>query len=308
MKFLKKLSIGLLTVVGLSAIADDTNWPTPSFPDCSFYSKVEEVIKCKEHGSDYLISYGAFYCEQFSAKSKVWAGKLKEWTLNTGQCLQEMLFDNRSKRLSPCEQMEEFAFDVHPICYKQYRICELSYADRIRVFNVVRWIDMVTRHSLVQLDNVVFACISDSISGEESASYQRLRDGTSDAELDTKKLAQQIIEEAPIEPDPRRKYFKLALSLLMFKSQESPAIELSQDYAELMAKTPANQSQWKLKHLEKCLAMSQAGKPADKICDPSWTQRLNVLKKTDPSASLQETLNETSLRAVLKQLQNRPPK
>jgi hypothetical protein len=89
---------------------------------------------------------------------KKWKGNLAKWASGTGQCLQEMIYDNRSKRIPSCPRLEDFAFDSHPICYKENDICNLSWNERISIFNIVEVMDLLTGKYLRQALNVLISC------------------------------------------------------------------------------------------------------------------------------------------------------
>lgn len=140
-------------------------WEKPSTNKCSFYESVENDLKClsKSPSSDYLINYGLHYCKIFQENKKLLSPKGQEWTEKTTKCLQEMLKDNRLERITPCNQLENFAFDAHPICYKQYRICDLNDDDKLQIINNVEFLDIVKLKSILQGMNVGINCLAELI-------------------------------------------------------------------------------------------------------------------------------------------------
>lgn len=195
------------------------SWIEPTFQSCQFYERAEESVHCKEKGSDYLLGYGKHFCEEFKRKLPEWKERvrLKEWTESVGICLQEMMYDNRKKRISPCNQLEEFAFDAHPVCYKQYGVCKLSTKDLLSILNVVKGVHMFTRRSMAQIDNVILACLDEWISPEEKATYDQVYLGTQNQPEETKRLALQIFELAPADTQSKRRiFFRSMLPDLMF--------------------------------------------------------------------------------------------
>ncbi len=202
---------------------DISEWPEADFKNCDYYQKVEKILKCAPQGHDYLINYGYFYCKEFKKESQRWSKEAQLWTQNTGQCLQEMIKDNKEKRIVPCGQMEEFAFDVHPVCYKQYKICDLRVGDIYNITTTVRRIDLLTRRSLSQMINVGLACFEKYFSVEESATFNRIAIVTRKYNLHDREKAVNVFQLAPRESfSARRSYFKYALSLLL-GTKKSPA-------------------------------------------------------------------------------------
>jgi hypothetical protein len=210
-----KIIVSLIIVFATSdCIA--SSWPMPKFEDCSFYPKVEKVLNCSGSGHDYLLSYGFHYCEEFRTRSKTWSPKGQAWTKDTMLCLQEMLKDNKDKRLSPCSQLKDFAFDAHPICYKQYKVCDLSLSDQLSIISTVRFLDYFTQQAVLQTLNVAVSCIGELISKEENATFKRMIEATASYSSDERRAASKVFDLAPTSSiADRRKYFKNALSLLI---------------------------------------------------------------------------------------------
>ena len=208
----------------------NTEWPKPDFQTCKFYEDAENNLNCGASGYTYLQNYGLHYCREFKIAAQGWSGSLRSWVEKTGLCLQEMIYDNRQKRLSPCKQMEEFAYDSHPICYKQYEICSLSAMDKIRIFNVVRLVDLVSRKALASTLNVIFKCLADIISDEEDVTIQRLNSDLADAPESTKRLGFKIIEGAPLDLQARKIYFSRAFPLLTFGVSASTRSDVSEEF------------------------------------------------------------------------------
>jgi hypothetical protein len=84
-------TLSILLSFGINA----TEWPLPNSKDCSYYQKIENILKCSPQGYNYLPNYGFYYCNEFKKSSKHWSFQAQKWTEGTGQCLQEMLKDNK---------------------------------------------------------------------------------------------------------------------------------------------------------------------------------------------------------------------
>lgn len=214
-----------------TSIAEE--WPEPDFKDCSYYQKVEKIMSCREKGSDYLFGYGFFYCNEFKRESQHWSRDAQNWVQNTGQCLQEMLSDNKKKRISPCAQMEEFAFDAHPVCYKQYKICDLKPFDIFNIAATVRGIDLITRKSLSQIINVGLSCFGQYFSSEETATFNRVFLASRNFSFQDRKTAALIFRMAPVDGFiPRQAYFQHALGLLIGSERAIAPREAVKIYSE----------------------------------------------------------------------------
>lgn len=183
---------------------------------CHFYLEMNQQIKCGGN-SNYLLNYGHKYCQQFLELelNKRSSKQLVTWISGTKICLQEMLKDNPNRYKGNCEQLKEFAYDVHPICYKQYGVCDLSSIELSRVAKVIVKNDFVTdfekskRATFMQSMNVLTSCMSASktISKSGEMFYNIfLRDKVSLA-VEGVMLATEIIDRAPDTLDKMEAYF-----------------------------------------------------------------------------------------------------
>jgi|GEM_PF-2603588 len=194
------------------SIVYSANWPQPEFETCEYYQKLDEQLGCSEKGFTYLRDYATVYCKKFKKRSLSWSFKEADWTKKTGICLQEMLRDNFPQRLPSCRQLEEFAFDTHPICYKQYGICDLPITSQFKILNTVRFVDFLNRRSLGQVLNVSLKCLQKMISPDEQILTQELNLVSHELKEDEKIRAAQILLMAPVTSDQHRKiYFSSAL-------------------------------------------------------------------------------------------------
>lgn len=123
--------------------------------------------------------------------------KIKDLARELGQCLQEMIYDNRVKRISSCSRLEDFAFDSHPICYKENDICNLSWSDRVDIFNVVELTDLISGKSLRQALNVLMSCageVSKKTSPYKKTTYNQLLEKCKSGKEEDRQLAVEIYE------------------------------------------------------------------------------------------------------------------
>ena len=157
-KSMKYLALFIVVVYSSVIIPDTQN------SRCSYYLEKEKEVNCIKSKYNYLIGYGSKYCNKFIQleRLKDSDSDLKKWIGNTLICLQEMIQDNK-KRIQPsCKQLESFAFDTHPICYKQYNICSLSIDNKWKIVRNVEITDYFSSKSLIQAINVGLSCLSES--------------------------------------------------------------------------------------------------------------------------------------------------
>lgn len=216
---------------------------------------------------------------------------------NTGQCLQEMIYDNRSKRISPCTQLEEFAFDVHPICYKQYNICALDASDIYNILSVVRAIDYATRKSLSQLVNVGLACLQQYVSSEEKAAHNRFEASTALYNRDQREEMKSFFLEAPNHNNERRAYYKRALQLMI--SLDSNSTEAMDAYIELYGKTERSNDD----DFFSCGQAMSIGKDVEQ-CNPELQKQLKGVKRENLKR-LNPIISPEKMKLILKSLRNR---
>lgn len=143
-------------------IAYSNEWQKPNYPSCDFYLEAEKVMNCRVTSPSYLLDYGYKYCEAYKKIANQFSQKGQIWLSQTGLCLQEMLYDNREKRFPTCQQLEDFAFDSHAICYKQYGICDLDFSDRYLLLDTIETTDLLSDKSFDQILNVTLTCLNKS--------------------------------------------------------------------------------------------------------------------------------------------------
>lgn len=265
----------ILSTFSSNATAGD--WPKPNFDDCNFYIEAEKTVQCKNRGSDYLTNYGFFYCNEFKKASKAWSKKAQDWTKDTGLCLQEMLFDNRIKRISPCPQLEEFAFDAHPVCYKQYKICDLTFEDIVSILDVVRGVDYLTRKSATQAINVGLACIQQYISAEESAAQNRFVASTKSFSQGQRVVAKEFFSLAPKRRADRSAYFREALSLMLYGGKVPESRIALDAYVSAYGQSKDQSDDSRFFDCTKALGMGTGSA----MCDPEFTAKMQTAKTSD---------------------------
>lgn len=279
------------------------DWPLPDFKNCDFYLKAEEIVKCGRDGSLYLKDYGYYYCNEFKRESKSWSNQARKWVEDTGQCLQEMIFDNKNKRISPCSQMEEFAFDAHPICYKQYKICDLSIDEKLKIMSVVRGIDYVTRRSISQVLNVGLACLQQYLSPEETAAKKRFEASTKNYNRQQREEVKIFFTMAPSSKSERIEYFRSALNLMLSESPEKMDRSLIGAYIESYGNTAQLQRATSDEAFFACgEAVSSSSDTT--ICSPSVVAKMKNLNKDDLK-SLSQVISPPKMKVILNRLKNR---
>lgn len=188
---------------------------------CDFYLKKDKVIKCSLE-NNYLKEYGLKYCERFTAleENKTSSVVLKQWISSTRTCLQEMIEINK-KRYSRdnCTQLKDFAFDVHPICYKQYGVCNLPPLDISKVAKLLIKNDFLTdfekekRATFMQVGNVLTSClaVNKTISVAGEIFYNLYLKSSITLSASAAAMAVEIIDRAPDAIDKMQDYFQKVL-------------------------------------------------------------------------------------------------
>lgn len=215
-----------------------------------------------------------------------------------------MLYDNRKKRLGPnCNQLEEFAFDAHPICYKQYGICKLSISDEYAIFDVVKLVHLVTRRSVAQIDNVILACIADWLSPEEKATYNQVFLGTESQPESTRRRAILLFEKAPTDSKERRRsYFKKLLPEVTFNSSSRTAVKATQEFLTQYKSNGTTASAEINPDAEDCLNVFAAKAARTAKCDPKVRRELEKLKQQDQTVTRQNHLSKERIDEILKRM------
>jgi len=262
--------IVLLLALPVVVLADENHQTvarTPSMESCDFYLDMEKELHCSEqsnNGSTYLTLYGHKYCARFRRMSGDWTGKPKEWVDRTGMCLQEMLADN-SKRIAPCSQMEEFAFDAHPICYKQYGFCELDAKYRDQIMDEVSAIDIIEqpRRTLTQVINVATKC---GFGKNMEVLFEHILHGANGFSQSDRTVVANVFLGAPKGTAKRSQYFNDVFPILVFGSNDSNAVSFSEYYPTLTGRNGDNSSAPASLRFDVCLASKIDAKDKEK-CD-----------------------------------------
>lgn len=203
--------------------------PSKSNDECKFYVDTDKKIRCPGD-SNYLLSYGYKYCSRFSelGSHKASSKELNTWISKTRICLQEMITENEKRHENRCDQLKEFAFDVHPICYKQYGVCSLGVLDLSKVAKVLVKNDFVTdfeqtkRASFMQMGNVLTSCLATSktISSAGELFYNLYLKSRVHLASETASWALEIIDLAPDTLDAMESYFSNVISDMKTKENQ----------------------------------------------------------------------------------------
>lgn len=229
------LSLYFVSTLAFSTECDSrVDWPVADFTTCDFYLEAENIMSCTNHGSNYLTNYGFKYCSEFKKRSQNWSQEAQAWTKSTGQCLQEMLRDNREARLSSCTQMESFAFDSHPICYKQYNFCKLPLIERFKVVSTVQMLDLLTLKSLTQGLNIAIGCIKPMISSKEMETYNQIKAASLHLSPETKEKISDVFTLAPLNIKKRKAYFIYAQGLVSRTLEASAQLKSTQSQGKYL--------------------------------------------------------------------------
>lgn len=210
---MRDITFILVFLFSINSFASDQN--------CDFYKSKNKEFQCS--GQDnYLLDYGLKYCERFTEleSNEKSSKELKGWISRTRLCLQEMIRDNEKRyKNEGCKQLKDFAFDVHPICYKQYGVCNLSLTDKSRVAKILVKNDFITdfekekRATFMQMGNVLTSCLaaSDTISSAGEVFYNLFLKSKVDITVIAVEYAVEIIDRAPDTIKEMQSYFEKVL-------------------------------------------------------------------------------------------------
>lgn len=94
---------------------------------CDYYRCIEDQeISCGDQG--YLLGFGGYYCDKFSAKDfeewktprrqRLFPSDANQWRDQVRLCLQEQMEEFlEAEPQASCKQVQDFAFGSHPTCY-----------------------------------------------------------------------------------------------------------------------------------------------------------------------------------------------
>ena len=204
---------------------------TPDKKNCDFYAQKEKEAQCSKTKYDYLINYGEKYCSEFSKlkKKKKSNKKLKSWISSTLLCLQEMIFVNK-KRTKPCKQLESFAFDSHPICYKQYDVCFLGVDNLWKIIRTVEIVDYLSVNAVIQVDNILFSCLAEYAKSITAYTLHRFSASKIGKEIEKKKIISDIIRMSPDNFIGANKYFEFIIPFITMEFSSKKMKSITNSY------------------------------------------------------------------------------
>lgn len=208
-----------------------------SSEDCDFYLNFTSHPNCSEK-YNYLKKYGHKYCMSFlknRRENNRWSPELKDWAMNTSVCLQEMIELNNKRLWPSCEQLTEFAFDTHSICYKQYGVCRLKRADQIRIVKMVSLVDLFSnfRNSMTQMMNVGLSCLGyeATISDLARAFFYRVINSKSAWKKEEYDYVEELIDLIPEEESAAKEYFEMLAPHFLFDDATAGSAEALKFYS-----------------------------------------------------------------------------
>ncbi len=196
--------------------------------ECGFYQTKNKDFFC-ESSDNYLIDYGYKYCERFTKleNEETSSLELKSWISKTRVCLQEMIAENEKRyQAEGCKQLKEFAFDTHPICYKQYGVCNLPLIDKSKIVKLILKNDFLSdlgkekRATFLQTINVVAKCLSPKTTISEAGElfYQLSLKSKSSISKLSLQAAVEIWERSPDKTSEMEVYFSKVLRAMKEKN------------------------------------------------------------------------------------------
>ena len=193
---------------------------------CNFYKETNRKHTCPSK-KNYLKNYGYKFCRHFTEleESKGVSIKLTQWILNTRSCLQEMLLESENRHKWDCATLKEFAFDIHPACYKVFGFCSLPDDDLVKVLKVILKNGLITmwlkekRVVSMQFSNIALHCTSTKGLLDNVISFYTII--IENKFSNSSKAAKQSIEIIEKSPDSLRKmneYFGEVISSIFSSS------------------------------------------------------------------------------------------
>ena len=161
--------------------------------------------------------------------------KLKSWISNTLLCLQEMIFVNK-KRIKPCKQLESFAFDSHPICYKQYDVCFLGLDNLWKIVRTVEIVDYLTVKAALQIDNILLSCLVEYATSTTAYVLHELSASKSTKHQEKKNIIADIVSMSPDNLQGANKYFEFVLPFIMTEYSPSKMGSITNSYKAIKDK------------------------------------------------------------------------
>lgn len=187
--------------------------PIPSDLDCGFYQGLKIWLNCPEmEANDYLINYGEKYCGRFDLAAQNWSDQgLISWTRKARKCLQEVLIDNE-RRIGKCPNLVEFAFDMHPTCYKEAGLCGLRLEQIAKIIPIIEVADIRSqfRRSVMQILNSV-ACWVLATSAPERKMFDKMFYASRYMSQNERDKVATVFQDLPTSEKKRIKYFSIAL-------------------------------------------------------------------------------------------------
>ena len=129
---------------------------------CAVYEQCfAKYCPCRS-GSEYFMSYGKRYCEQF-IKVTDFSEAGQGWRDSTLRCLQETIVPKLPKsenELCDCERMKVFAFDLHVACYTRAgsSICNLPRSDWAKISSIIKAKDALSADGKRNMCDILKVC------------------------------------------------------------------------------------------------------------------------------------------------------
>jgi hypothetical protein len=106
---------------------------------CDFYLCQEQKNPCGIDG--YNLGYGFKYCNEskFKLLPQMTTVAGQKWVNEAFQCLQKhSLMTSEQKQNLSCQKIQSMAFDSHADCYAQAGFCDLSFSDKLKIFDTIK--------------------------------------------------------------------------------------------------------------------------------------------------------------------------
>lgn len=102
------------------------------FGQCRFYQELAGEMGC--HRDNYLITFGAYYCQKFQSAAALFSPEGRIFLENMRLCLQAEL--EKVEGLN-CQNVRRIGLGSHAVCFNRHRFCRLPAFDKVLLFSKV---------------------------------------------------------------------------------------------------------------------------------------------------------------------------
>ncbi|XP_060586333.1 uncharacterized protein LOC132742066 [Ruditapes philippinarum] len=141
---LRTIILYVFQLAGAASVDVDQWCYNPSGNDCTWYKKcLVKRFPCEASGDSYAIAFGDSICNDFGKYQAEFSDLGKRWIDETRACLQKQLAPVLFKEKLTCQEIQDYAFQTHPICYNipppgSPSFCDLPFSDWLHISWIVK--------------------------------------------------------------------------------------------------------------------------------------------------------------------------